>query len=183
MRAIYEAALTALETIGIADAPETGVEYMVAAGASYGEDKRLRFPRALVEHTLSIARKDLVLHAQDPNFDLDLSGHRVHFGTAGAAVHLVDVDEREYKDSTIGALYSAARVVDQMDNIHFFQRWWHAVSSITGMDLNTLCALSGTRKHVAASLIPTTCAAGWSCCTSWPVRKKPGARGRSRRCR
>ena len=34
MRAIYEAALTALETIGIADAPETGVEYMVAAGAS-----------------------------------------------------------------------------------------------------------------------------------------------------
>ena len=156
MRAIYEAALTALETIGIADAPETGVEYMVAAGASYGEDKRLRFPRALVEHTLSIARKDLVLHAQDPNFDLDLSGHRVHFGTAGAAVHLVDVDEREYKDSTIGALYSAARVVDQMDNIHFFQRPMVARDILDNreMDLNTLYAsLSGTRKHVGTSFV------------------------------
>lgn len=85
MRSIYETALTALETIGIADAPETGVAYMVAAGAIYGEDKRLRFPRALVEHTLSIARKDLVLHAQDPSLDLDLSGHRVHFGTAGCS--------------------------------------------------------------------------------------------------
>ena len=55
MATIYEAALTALETIGMADAPQSGVESMVAAGAILGDDNRLRLPRALVEHTLSIA--------------------------------------------------------------------------------------------------------------------------------
>ena len=156
MKTIYEAALHALENIGIADAPESGVESMVAAGATYGEDKRLRFPRALVEHTLSIANKNLTLHAQDPKYDLDLTGNRVHFGTAGAAVHLVDVDGKNYEDSTIGALYSAARIVDQMDNIHFFQRPMVARDILDNreMDLNTVYAsISGTKKHVGTSFV------------------------------
>ena len=159
MSTIYEAALTALETIGMADAPQSGVESMVAAGAILGEDNRLRFPRALVEHTLSIANKNLTLHAQDPAFDLDLSGNRVHFGTAGAAVHLVNVDTKEYEDSTIDHLYSAARIVDQMDNIHFFQRPMVARDILDNreMDLNTVYAsISGTKKHVGTSFVDTT---------------------------
>ncbi|MGB1149820.1 MAG: trimethylamine methyltransferase family protein, partial [Alphaproteobacteria bacterium] len=137
MRAIYEGALTALETIGIADAPETGVEYMVAAGASYGEDRRLRFPRALVEHTLSIARKDLVLHAQDPACDLDLSGHRVHFGTAGAAVHMVDPVTGDYRESTAQDLYDAARLVQDFapeDTDHESKGFWnnHVLLALIG---------------------------------------------------
>ena len=156
MQTIYEAALTALETVGMADAPASGVESMVAAGAILGDDNRLRFPRALVEHTLSIANKNLTLHAQDPKYDLDLSGNRVHFGTAGAAVHLVNVDSKEYEDSTIDHLYSAARVVDQMDNIHFFQRPMVARDILDNreMDLNTVYAsISGTKKHVGTSFV------------------------------
>ena len=156
MQTIYEAALTALETVGMADAPASGVESMVAAGAILGEDNRLRFPRALVEHTLSIANKNLTLHAQDPKYDLDLSGNRVHFGTAGAAVHLVNVDSKEYEDSTIDHLYSAARIVDQMDNIHFFQRPMVARDILDNrdMDLNTVYAsISGTKKHVGTSFV------------------------------
>ncbi|MGB1161053.1 MAG: trimethylamine methyltransferase family protein [Alphaproteobacteria bacterium] len=156
MDTIYEAALTALETVGMADAPASGVESMVAAGAILGDDNRLRFPRALVEHTLSISNKNLTLHAQDPKYDLDLSGNRVHFGTAGAAVHLVNVDSKEYEDSTIDHLYSAARVVDQMDNIHFFQRPMVARDILDNrdMDLNTVYAsISGTKKHVGTSFV------------------------------
>jgi len=156
MKTIYEAALTALETVGMADAPETGVASMVAAGAILGDDNRLRFPRALIEHTLSICNKNLTLHAQDPKFDLDLSGNRVHFGTAGAAVHLVNVDTKEYEDSTIGHLYNAARIVDQMDNIHFFQRPMVARDILDNreMDLNTIYAsISGTKKHVGTSFV------------------------------
>ena len=156
MMTIYEAALTALETVGMADAPASGVESMVAAGAILGDDNRLRFPRALVEHTLSIANKNLTLHAQDPKYDLDLSGNRVHFGTAGAAVHLVNVDSKEYEDSTIDHLYSAARIVDQMDNIHFFQRPMVARDILDNreMDLNTVYAsIAGTKKHVGTSFV------------------------------
>ena len=83
MARIHEAALRALEEIGLCDAPPSGVDYMVAAGAIYGADKRLRFPRALVETMLGKAQKSLTLHGRDPLYDLLLSGTRVHYGTAG----------------------------------------------------------------------------------------------------
>jgi trimethylamine--corrinoid protein Co-methyltransferase len=96
---IHEAALDALETIGLSQAPPSGVEIMTAAGAVLGDDGRLRFPRALVEDMLALAKKDLVLHGRDPPMTSTV-GTRVHFGTAGAAVHVVDVENRTYREST-----------------------------------------------------------------------------------
>ncbi|MEL6517197.1 MAG: trimethylamine methyltransferase family protein, partial [Pseudomonadota bacterium] len=87
---IHAAALDALETIGLSNAPASGIEIMTGAGALLGDDGRLRFPRALVEDMLAIAARDITLMGRDPEFDLHLSGTRVHFGTAGAAVHIVD---------------------------------------------------------------------------------------------
>ena len=54
---IHRAALQALEEIGLADAPESGVEVLTAAGAILGDDGRLRFPSALVEDTLAKAAR------------------------------------------------------------------------------------------------------------------------------
>jgi len=154
MDRIHEAALRALEEIGLCDAPQSGVDYMVAAGAIMGEDKRLRFPRALVMDMLGKAQKALVLNARDPKYDLNLSGTRVHYGTAGAAVHVVDVHGRNYRESTVQDLHDAAKIVQQMDNIHFLQRPMVCRDIIDNreMDLNTIygcCA--GTTKHVGVS--------------------------------
>jgi len=154
MDRIHEAALRALEEIGLCDAPQSGVDYMVAAGAILGEDKRLRFPRALVMDMLGKAQKALVLNARDPKYDLNLSGTRVHYGTAGAAVHVVDVHGRNYRESTVQDLHDAAKIVQQMDNIHFLQRPMVCRDIIDNreMDLNTIygcCA--GTTKHVGVS--------------------------------
>ena len=55
MDRIHQAALDALETIGLSQAPQTGVEYLTAAGAKLGDDGRIRFPRALVEDTIARA--------------------------------------------------------------------------------------------------------------------------------
>ena len=43
----------------------------------------------------------------------------MHYGTAGAAVHVVDVEKNEYRGSYLADIYDAARIVDQMDNLHF----------------------------------------------------------------
>ena len=85
MSRINEAVLDALETIGLADAPQSGIDAMVAVGAIYGDDGRIRFPRSLVEDMLALTKRDVVLHGRDPKYDLDLSGSRVHFGTAGGS--------------------------------------------------------------------------------------------------
>jgi trimethylamine:corrinoid methyltransferase-like protein len=68
---IHEAALDALETIGLSQAPPSGVEILTGAGAILGDDGRIRFPRALVEDMLTIAKKDVVLYGRDPAHDLD----------------------------------------------------------------------------------------------------------------
>ncbi|MGI1663728.1 trimethylamine methyltransferase family protein [Palleronia sp. KMU-117] len=151
---IHEAALQALEVIGLANAPASGVEILTGAGAILGDDGRIRFPRALVEDMLAVAARDLTLHGRDPAYDLHLSGTRVHFGTAGAAVHIVDPVTGNYRDSTARDLYDAARLAHHLDNIHFFQRTMvcRDVTDNYDMDVNTLYAcLSGTTKHVGTS--------------------------------
>ena len=83
---------------------------------------RLLFPRALVEDTVANAARDFVLHGQNPRHDMELSGNKVYFGTAGAAVHMVDPRTREYRESNLRDLYDIARLVDTLEHIHFFQR-------------------------------------------------------------
>ena len=154
MRRINEAALDALETIGLADAPQSGIDAMVAVGAIYGDDGRLRFPRSLVEDMLALTKRDVVLHGRDPKYDLDLSGSRVYFGTAGAAVNMVDVEGNAYRDSTSKDLLHAAQLVEALDNIHFLQRPMvcRDIEDNFEMDINTLYACcAGTKKHVGTS--------------------------------
>ena len=154
MARIHGAALDALEQIGLADAPQSGVRHLTGAGCLAGADGRIRFPRALVEDTIASANRAITLHGRDRVHDLHLSGNRVHFGTAGAAVHLVDVKTREYRDSTLGDLHDAARIADRLDNIHFVQRPMVArdIADNLEMDLNTIYACcAGTTKHVGTS--------------------------------
>ena len=154
MERIHAAVLDALEQIGLADAPESGIAHLTRAGAIYGTDGRLRFPRALVEDTIAKANRSITLYGRDPRHDMELSGTRVHYGTAGAAVHLVDPSGRHYRDCTVQDLHDAARITDVLDNIHFLQRPMVARDIVDNleMDLNTIYACcAGTRKHVGTS--------------------------------
>ncbi|MCB1385285.1 MAG: trimethylamine methyltransferase family protein [Nitratireductor sp.] len=152
---IHEAALEAMAVIGFADAPETGVAILTGAGCILGDDGRIRFPRAVVEDMLTKAARGITLYGRDPRHDLDLSGKKVHYGTAGAAVYVVDQEKREYRESTVQDLYDAARITEELDNVHFFQRPMvcRDIEDNFEMDLNTLYACcAGTKKHVGTSI-------------------------------
>lgn len=154
MEQIHQTALTALEEIGLADAPQSGIEYLTAAGCTLGDDGRIRFPRALVEDTIAKANRSVTLFSRDGKTDLQLSGGRVHYGTAGAAVSMVDVHGKTYRDSTVQDLHDAARICDQLDNIHFVQRPMvcRDIADNCEMDLNSIYATTaGTTKHVGVS--------------------------------
>ena len=149
---ILDAAFEALETIGLADAPPSGIAAMTAFGATH-ERGRLRFSRPVVERALALAARDITLHGRDPAHDLQLSGARVHYGTAGAAVHVVDADGT-YRESTTADLADAARLVERLNNVHFFQRPMvcRDIADNLEMDLNTIHACcSNTTKHVGIS--------------------------------
>lgn len=151
---IHAAALDALEQVGLSQAPETGVAAMTEAGATLGDDGRLRFPRALVEDMLARAARGFTLHGREERHHLDLSPGRVHFGTAGAAVNMVDALTGAYRAPTTQDLHDAARLAHHLDNLHFFQRCVVCadIEDVVEMDLNTLYAsVSGTTKHVGVS--------------------------------
>jgi trimethylamine--corrinoid protein Co-methyltransferase len=101
-----------LEEIGFADATPHCIETCVAFGAVLGDDGRLRMPREVVKKAMNLSQRGLFLHGQSPKHDLDLSGSRVHFSTAGAAVLIADPENNEYRESESQDLYDMARIAD-----------------------------------------------------------------------
>lgn len=154
VRRIHSAALDILEHIGMADAPPSGIELLTAAGARLESNGRITFPRALVEDVIATAGRHFVLHGQAPRHDLEPWGKRVYFGTAGAAVSMVDSATGDYRDSTVKDLYDIARTVDALDHVHFYQRSvvCRDITIPSEMDFNTCYAtVLGTSKHVGTS--------------------------------
>ena len=153
---IHGAALDLLETVGLADAPPTGVAILTQAGCMQDDRGRLRFPRALVEDTIARAGRRFVLYGQDRRHDMEPWGSRVYFGTAGAAVNMVDAETGAYRDSLLADLHDSARIVDALEHVHFFQRTVvpRDVPDPEEMDINTCyAALAGTTKHVGTSWV------------------------------
>jgi trimethylamine--corrinoid protein Co-methyltransferase len=153
---VHRAALEVLETIGLADAIPSCVEALTAKGCTMSPEGRLLFPRGLIEDTIAGAARHFVLHGQDPKHDMEPWGKKVYFGTAGAAVHMVDPITGDYRESTLQDLYDIARIVDRMEHIHFYQRSVvpRDLPDPREMDFNTCyTAVSGTTKHVGTSWV------------------------------
>ena len=153
--AIHRTALRLLAEVGLADAPPSGMEILTRAGCTLSDRGRLLFPKALVEDTLAKAARHFPLYAQNPRFDLEPWGKKVYFGTAGAAVNMVNVDG-SYRESQIQDLYDIGRIVDTMEHIHFFQRAVvpRDLPDPYEMDFNTCyAAVSSTTKHVGSSWV------------------------------
>ncbi|GBD44177.1 hypothetical protein HRbin40_01661 [bacterium HR40] len=151
---IHRAALDVLETVGLADPIASCVELCTAHGAFVNGAGRLCFPRALVEDTIARAPRRWIMCGQEPRFDLELGGGRVHFATAGAAVHTVDEATGTYRPSTLADLYDAARLADALEFIDLFQRplVCRDLEDPRELDLNTLYAcLAGTAKPIGTS--------------------------------
>ena len=99
-------------------------------GRGYGDtasclatsDGRLIFSARLIDEALAGLRRGFTLYGQKAGHELVLSGKRVYMGTGGAAPQIVDLETGLYRPSTLRDLYDAARIVDAMDNIHFFSR-------------------------------------------------------------
>ena len=69
-------------------------------------------------------------------------------------MHLVDVEDNSYRECGVQDLHDAARITDQLDNIHFLQRPMvcRDITDNREMDLNSIYSCcAGTMKHVGVS--------------------------------
>ena len=151
---VHNTALDVLENIGMGTPIPELVEPAVACGAVM-KDGRLCFPRALMEELIGQAAKEFVLFARNPKHDLCIAKERVHFGTGGAAISVLDFKSGQYRDSTLTDIYDFARLTDQLDNVHWFTRSVIATElpDPLELDINTAYVLmAGTQKHVGTAI-------------------------------
>lgn len=155
MQRIHRTVLEILSTIGLKGAPPSAIEYLTRAGAEVcSETGRLLFSSSYIEDVLAKCNRRPLLAARDPVWDIHPYGDNKYTATAGAAVNVVDVETSSYRDSTLQDLYDSARIADELDHVHYFQRTMVArdILDPLEMDINTLYAcLAGTRKHVGSS--------------------------------
>ena len=152
--AIEQTIFQLLNEVGLSQAPDTGISAMLNYGAFLGDDQRLKFPENVVRKAIGDTHKNITLFGQIEKFDMHLKKNHVHYGTAGAAVNVVDSQNKSYRPSEAQDIYNAACIAEKMDNIHFFQRPMVAtnIEDPKEMDLNTLYAcISGTQKHIGVS--------------------------------
>jgi trimethylamine--corrinoid protein Co-methyltransferase len=117
--------LTILEKTGFTFEPgmEDTLDMLEKAGATVDRDNsRIYFPGDLVTAQAEAAPEQVVLYSRDGKNDLDLSEARVHLGTGGAAIKILDLETGEIRASTLKDLYQIGRLVDKLDNISFFLR-------------------------------------------------------------
>ncbi len=150
---IHEASLAVLERTGVqVDEPEA-LELFKEAGADV-QQNRVRLPRALVEDAIDSAPSKVVLAGRDPKHDLILEDARVHIGTGGAALQVLDLETAEIRKALLSDVGDMARIVDTLDNIHFY------LIPIYPTDLpedqveisKYYASLANTTKHVQAGV-------------------------------
>ena len=154
---IHAASLEILETTGFTF--ESGLDDTLAMLESAGaivdrKADRVYFPRDLIMSQTANAPAQVVLYSRDGQNDLDLTGDRVHLGTGGAAVKILDLESGDPRPSTLNDLYHLGRLVDRLDNIHFFLRPCIPTDIAEDQyDINTYYAcLKSTAKHVMSGV-------------------------------
>ena len=154
LQMVYDTAVRLLEDVGMGSPIPEFVDVVTAAGGHVDEHERLRFPRGVVERAIETACKEWVWHGYDDDRSIEVGGDKVHFGTAGAAVLMHDHETNTFRPSTAQDVYDCARLVDHLDNIHFFVRTVVARDQEDArlLDLNTAFAATiGTAKPVGTS--------------------------------
>ena len=151
---IHRAALEVLETIGMGEPIPILQELALAKGCHMNGEGRLCFPAAFVEDIVAQAAKSFTLCGRNPKHDLDIRDKKVHFGTGGAAVKVLDSENGKYRAATLIDLYDFARLVDSLDNVSWFTRCVVAtdIPDMFELDMNTLYAcIAGTEKHIGTN--------------------------------
>jgi len=155
VKRIHEAALEVLERIGIEVQPSECRDIFAAAGARVDAAKnRVYIPRSMVEDGLATAQNEVTLYGRNaPHHDLHLGGTRVYMGTGGAAVKVLDLETGRARESTLQDVADIGKLVDALDNIHFYLRACVARDIPPELlDINTYyAALASTTKHVTGN--------------------------------
>ncbi|MBT8357619.1 MAG: trimethylamine methyltransferase family protein, partial [Deltaproteobacteria bacterium] len=154
---VHQASLKILEKIGITyeEGIDETVQMLEDNGAGIDRDRsNITFPQEMIVELAAKAPEKVVLCGQESKNDLHLTEDRVHLGTGGAALKILDLESGNARPTTLKDLYDVSRLVDQLDNIHFLVKPC-VTTDVALEDYNInwfYTCLSASSKHVMSGV-------------------------------
>ncbi len=146
---IHNTVMRVFEDVGFQVNSDEALEYFRNASATI-EGHVVKMPRDMVMELVGKAPSNITLCGRNPEHDLNLGGTRVYAGTGGTALHIIDGVTGERRRSTLADLKNLARLIDGLDNIHFFLLPTYPTDLQPEIvDVNRFFAgLNNTSKHI-----------------------------------
>jgi len=151
VRMVHQTVMRIIEEVGFEVNSETALGLFEGSGARVDrESRRVCLPQNRVMELIDMAPSEITLCGQDEKHDILLGGQRVYAGTGGTALYVYHPDTGEKKPATLEDLKRIARLVDGLDNIHFFLLPTYPNElAPERVDVNRFFAgLDNTTKHV-----------------------------------
>lgn len=157
VKLIADEAFRVLEKSGMAVYTEEGFNALKKAGAEVDESSRVvKMPRSMVEDAIASNPSSITLFSRGEDedagvFDAALEKNRVHYGTGGTAIYVLDPDTGQRRESSVQDVILNAKMVQRLRNIHLFtiNVFPHDVKRKSDIDVNRFFhALNNTTKHI-----------------------------------
>jgi len=153
---IIEEALRVLEKSGMLVYSDTARSAFEKAGAVVDAEQPLvRLPRSLVEDAIASNPSSITLYSRDGSCNAVLENSRVHFGTGGTAIYVLDPDSGQRRPSTAQDVALCARLTQDLEHVHVFtiNVFPNEIKAVDDIDINRFFhAFDNTTKHVMGGL-------------------------------
>jgi len=118
---IHRTSMRVFSEIGIMVNNREALELFSSKGARVDRScNRVRMEPERIMDMISTAPGTIRLCGQRPDLTLEPGGTRVYAGTGGTALYVLDPGSNEKRPARLSDIKDIARVVDTLDNIHFF---------------------------------------------------------------
>jgi trimethylamine--corrinoid protein Co-methyltransferase len=160
IRKVVSAAFEILSKSGIQVNSPTAFKAFKSAGALTDSDTMIvKLPKGLVEDAIDSNPSSVTLYSRDGKNNVVLEENRVHYGTGGTAIYVIDPDSGRRRPSTIQDVILNARMVDTLKNIHLFtiNVFPNEIEDKDIIDENRFFhAIDNTKKHVMGGVYSLT---------------------------
>ncbi|MFH2218162.1 MAG: trimethylamine methyltransferase family protein [Pseudomonadota bacterium] len=153
IKKIHETSMRVFAEIGVQVNFPEALELFGKAGADADPSTRVvKFSPELVMKLIESAPPSVRLcgRAENGELDCEIGGTKVYMGTGGTALNVQDPGEKGARPSTLKDIKNMARLVDALENIHFYMlNVYPNDLPVEQVDVNRFgAALNHTRKHV-----------------------------------
>jgi trimethylamine---corrinoid protein Co-methyltransferase len=152
---IHETSLRVLEQVGFEIYSSPAQDLLEQHGAEVDrENNRVFISRELITRCIKQAPSEFVYYGREPGKEIVVGGKKVHFGTGGLAIYVLDLN-RIKRPSTVQDIFSLARLADSLEFVDFFiiPVYPHDIN-IDFVDINSYYyAFQGTSKPVMGGIM------------------------------